>query len=205
MDKGQGSTAGRQKILGFERKSSSPQIAPTTCRSCNLWAGGLWSRVIQRTFLLIRGGYFGSVVLAPLRTHSWCRWRPLVHCARQAALGPDVYFCFMSSNSSTGKHKAQELISSSVPSSRIWNAFGVQDWERRRRNKAKNTLFEVKKRTVKGVNAPIASFNKPVVAGGVLLLRKVEEKVFSVISGFSLLSNDCIYSVHRKSIRHKSR
>lgn len=50
-----------------------------------------------------------------------------------------------------------------------------------RRNKAKNVLFEEKKRTAKAMNATIASFNELVVAGGVLLLRKVEEKVFSLI------------------------
>lgn len=47
--------------------------------------------------------------------------------------------------------------------------------------KQKNVLFEEKKRTAKDVNATIASFNELVVAGGVLLLRKVEEKVFSLI------------------------
>lgn len=78
MDKGQRSTGGRQSIVGFERKSSSPQIAPTICWSCNPWAGGLWSPVIQRICLLIRGEHFGSVVLGPLRTHSWSSWRPLL-------------------------------------------------------------------------------------------------------------------------------
>ena len=108
---------------------------------------------------------------------------PCFYCARQAALGPYVYFCIMSSASSTSKHKAQVLISSSVPSSSIWNAFYIQDWERQRRNKAKNVLCEEKKRTAKDMNATIASFNELVVAEGVLLLRKVEERrgVFSLI------------------------
>lgn len=87
----------------------------------------------------------------------------------------------MSSTSSTSKHKAQVLIPSSVPSSSILNSFYVQDWEGQRRNKAKNVLFEEKKRIAKDMNATIASFNELVVAGSVLLLRKVEEKVFSLI------------------------
>lgn len=47
--------------------------------------------------------------------------------------------------------------------------------------KQKNALSEEKKRTVKDMDAAIASFSELVVAGRVLLLRKVEEKVFSSI------------------------
>lgn len=106
---------------------------------------------------------------------------PCFYCARQAALGPHVWFCIMSSTSSTSKHKAQVLISSSVPSSSTWNAFYIKGWERQRRNKAKNVLSEEKKRTAKDMNATVASFNELAVAGGVLLLRKVEVKALSLI------------------------
>lgn len=42
-------------------------------------------------------------------------------------------------------------------------------------------MFEEKKRTAKDMNATVASFNELVVAGGVLLLRKVEVKALSLI------------------------
>lgn len=43
--------------------------------------------------------------------------------------------------------------------------------------KEKNLFFEEKKRTTKDTNATISSFNELAVAGGLLLFRKVEEKI----------------------------
>lgn len=79
-------------------------------------------------------------------------------------LGPYVWFCIVSSSSSTSKHKAQVLISSSVPSSSAEIRFIIKT-ERGKEETKKNILFEGKKRTAKDKNATIASFNELVVTG----------------------------------------
>lgn len=49
------------------------------------------------------------------------------------------------------------------------------------KEKTKQKMYCLRKRTAKDMNATIVSFNELVVAGGVLLFRKLEEKVFSLI------------------------
>lgn len=94
------------------------------------------------------------------------------------SLRPHILFLQYKFNLQHKQTQSTVLISLSVPSSSIWNAFYIKA---KKKHSKKNILFEEKKKTAKDMNATVASFNELVVAGGVLLLGKVEEKVFSLI------------------------
>lgn len=61
-------------MFTFERKSSSPQIAPTICWSCRLGVDASWSPVIQSVFAPLEQ----STSAMRSWNHSWPSWRPLL-------------------------------------------------------------------------------------------------------------------------------